>query len=398
MKTILARSMTYGDTADAIDTLVSDVRRQLEGRAPVIGLVFASSPAQSLEAAMAAVKARMPDTLLIGASTAAEFTEQETSKGAVVLAAIAGDFKAFAAMGRGLGAALEETATKVAEALPHAVEGYPYATGILLLDTLTGNGEEATLLTAALFEGKLRLAGGAAGADLGADPKTTLVACGREVASDAMVLALLYSRSPLGVAVQHGHQPITDTVKVTRSEGSRVYEIDGRPAWDVWLEKTRERALLRGIDPDMLSSRPDFTSYLILYQAGLDTGSGLKIRTPFFRNPDKSLDFACGVLQGTELKITESFPEPQIASARRAAREARAALSGRRVAGALVFDCACRGLILEEDFPKAVTAMSEELGDAPIAGFETYGEIALDVGDMSGFHNTTSVVLVFPEE
>jgi methyl-accepting chemotaxis protein len=40
--------------------------------------------------------------------------------------------------------------------------------------------------------------------------------------------------------------------------------------------------------------------------------------------------------------------------------------------------------------------MVDELGGVPIAGFETYGEIALDAGDMSGFHNTTSVVLAFP--
>ena len=32
----------------------------------------------------------------------------------------------------------------------------------------------------------------------------------------------------------------------------------------------------------------------------------------------------------------------------------------------------------------------------PLAGFETYGEIALDAGDMSGFHNTTTVVLALP--
>ena len=38
----------------------------------------------------------------------------------------------------------------------------------------------------------------------------------------------------------------------------------------------------------------------------------------------------------------------------------------------------------------------EELGGAPLAGFETYGEIALDVGAMSGFHNTTAVVLALP--
>ena len=69
-----------------------------------------------------------------------------------------------------------------------------------------------------------------------------------------------------------------------------------------------------------------------------------------------------------------------------------------KVAGALVFDCICRNLILEGDFSRAVLGMSEELGGAPLAGFETYGEIALDAGDMSGFHNTTSVVLAFPAE
>ena len=37
-----------------------------------------------------------------------------------------------------------------------------------------------------------------------------------------------------------------------------------------------------------------------------------------------------------------------------------------------------------------------ELGGVPIAGFETYGEIALDAGDLSGFHNTTTVVLAIP--
>ena len=61
-----------------------------------------------------------------------------------------------------------------------------------------------------------------------------------------------------------------------------------------------------------------------------------------------------------------------------------------------MFDCICRNLILGPKFADAVKAMSAELGNVPLAGFETYGEIALDAGDMSGFHNTTSVVLAFP--
>jgi methyl-accepting chemotaxis protein len=52
-------------------------------------------------------------------------------------------------------------------------------------------------------------------------------------------------------------------------------------------------------------------------------------------------------------------------------------------------------LILGAEFAGAVKGISSELGGVPVAGFETYGEIALDAGDMSGFHNTTTVVLNF---
>jgi methyl-accepting chemotaxis protein len=71
-------------------------------------------------------------------------------------------------------------------------------------------------------------------------------------------------------------------------------------------------------------------------------------------------------------------------------------MGGASCAGAIVFDCICRNLILGSEFSSAVKGISQELGGAPLAGFETYGEIALDAGDMSGFHNTTTVVLTFP--
>ena len=106
--------------------------------------------------------------------------------------------------------------------------------------------------------------------------------------------------------------------------------------------------------------------------------------------------FACGIPQGASIRITESEPNRQVDSAREAARIAKQNLGGEEVAGAVVFDCICRNLILGERFGDAVRGMSEELGGAPIAGFETYGEIALEGGSMSGFHNTTTVVLAFP--
>ncbi len=90
------------------------------------------------------------------------------------------------------------------------------------------------------------------------------------------------------------------------------------------------------------------------------------------------------------------MPEAQIESARRAAKQARER-AGSKLAGAIVFDCICRNLILGDRFGEAVDSISRELGGVPLAGFETYGEIALAAGDMSGFHNTTTVVLAIPE-
>lgn len=63
-----------------------------------------------------------------------------------------------------------------------------------------------------------------------------------------------------------------------------------------------------------------------------------------------------------------------------------------------MFDCACRKLLLGEQFVSAVHNISQELGDVPVAGFESYGEIALTDGEMSGFHNTTTVLLAFPND
>jgi methyl-accepting chemotaxis protein len=263
----------------------------------------------------------------------------------------------------------------------------------MLLDPLTGHGEEATLIAGTLLGPNVPLAGGAAGDDL--HMAKTEVALGARAESDAVVIAVIYSQVPLGVGVCHGHLPVSKPVTVTRAEGATVYEIDGRPAWDVWVEKTRSVASRAGLDPTTLADA-DVGAYLLRYEAGLAAGEEYKIRAPLSRGSDGSLAFACGIPQGAEICITESEPSRQVTSAREAAKRAREQIGGVPVAGAVVFDCICRNLILGEDFGAAVQAISNELGDVPLAGFETYGEIALAAGDMSGFHNTTTVVLAFP--
>jgi methyl-accepting chemotaxis protein len=258
---------------------------------------------------------------------------------------------------------------------------------------MAGNCEEVTLIAASELGADEQLAGGAAGDDL--QMKSTVVSCGARAASDAVVIGHIFSKAPLGLGVCHGHRPLSEPLKITRAHGNVVEQIDGRPAWDVWREKTRDAAMGQGLDIDSLE-KSDETGFLLRFEAGLAAGQEYKIRAPLSRGGDGAIQFACGVPEGAVIRITESTPRDQIESAREAARRARSKLGGQPAAGAIVFDCICRNLILRDEFGAALRGMVEELGNVPIAGFETYGEIALDVGDMSGFHNTTSVVLAFP--
>jgi methyl-accepting chemotaxis protein len=391
--TAVSTALATGSAADAARDLVADLRNGLAGREPVLVLVFASTQ-QPLRELMPAISGEFAGAMVLGASTAGEFTESRVAKSAVSAIAVAGDFEVHAGIGRGLAAAPERAVAAAVEGLPREVEGLPHRTAILLLDPLAGVSEEVTLMAASALGGDapIPLAGGAAGDDLAMTK--TWVGCGAEAASDAVVVATIHSRERIGIGVQHGHVALSAPMSVTRAEGATVHEIDGRPAWDVWADKTRESAAKRGVDPGTLSA-DELGGYLLRYEAGLASGDSMKIRAPLSRGADGSLGFACGIPQGAVIRITESEPLRQVESARAAARRARAGLDT-EPAGAIVFDCICRNLILGDTFDAAVRGISEELGGVPLAGFETYGEIAMDVGDMSGFHNTTTVVLALP--
>jgi methyl-accepting chemotaxis protein len=390
--TIVASALVSSRESDAATELARQVRTKL-GDAEVRLLVAFASTEQPLSKLVPDLAARFPHTVLVGATTAGEFTERGDAKGAVSLFALTGDYRVYAGMGTGLKANPEKALVRAIEGLPRELNGYPHRTGLLLLDPLAGNGEETALIAAALLGGETPLAGGAAGDDL--KMAATHVACGSRVATDAVVVAQIFSKEALGVGVCHGHEPLSGPLRVTKSHGSVVSEVEGRPAWDVWREQTKASAQSRGVDVSSLSPQEE-GPFLLRYEAGLAVGDSYKIRAPLSRSSDGSINFACGIPQGSIIRITESVSERQISSAREAARRARLRLAGKSVAGALVFDCICRNLILGHQFKDAVQGISDELGGAPLAGFETYGEIALDAGDMSGFHNTTSVVLAFP--
>jgi methyl-accepting chemotaxis protein len=368
---------------------VDRLAESLEGDC-VLAVVMASKKA-GLGALLDRVAAKFPSACVLGATTSGEFTEEGDGNETASLFLASGDFKVFAGLGSGLGASPERAVEEALRGQPLEVAGYPHRAGIVLLDPFAGHGEEAALLLATAL-GDQPLVGGAAGDDL--VMKATEVGLPGRVTSDALVVATLFSKRPLGIGVKHGHRTLSpESFKVTRAEGSVVLEIDGRPAWDVWREVASSRARSVGLDPE---GKPG--AFLLRFEAGLRVGGEFKVRAPLAPQPGGGILFATPMETGTVFHVMESDGSAQTESAVVAATRAREALGGSKVAGALVFDCICRKLILEDAFADMLRQVSESLGSVPLAGFETYGEIAMNSGDMSGFHNTTCVVLAFPED
>ncbi len=367
---------------------------QLSGATPALAGVFAPGP-QALAAVLADLQGALPNTTVVGTSTAGQFTDAGEHADAAVVWAIGGALKAHAHMANGLYDSPADAVARVAAGAGPSDEGYPYRTALVFIDGMAGNGEEVTLMLSGQLGPEVKLAGGAAADNFAMH--SSWVATGDRVAEDGIVLAVIDSAAPLGIGVRHGHKALSQPLTVTRADHNIVREIEGRPAWDVWLDQTRERARELGIDADTLQTPDEVFDFLNRFEAGLTVGESYKLRVPLARDDGGALRFGCGVPEGTVLRVMESNHEAQIASAGEAAREASERIGGSdNLAGALVFDCSCRKTILADDFWRGVEAMRDALGGAGMAGFETYGEIAMDPEATSGFHNTTTVVLALP--
>ncbi|MBU1084480.1 MAG: FIST C-terminal domain-containing protein [Candidatus Omnitrophica bacterium] len=339
------------------------------------------------------------DAPLVGCSSAEEFTEEEVGRDGVACALISSETHKFFT-GSGVGIRNDETSCLIeaSNGFPSGVEGYPYKSYILCEDGLSGKGEETAITMLGVLGADMKLAGGSASDDLKMEKTFTFT--DGVVLENSISLALIVSKHPVIIAVNHGHMPISGPLTVTRSELNIVHEIDGKPAFDVWKKCAREDAKRNlGIDVDKIQAgSADLARLLTRYEAGLHVGGeNYKIRWPGLTSVvDGPMTFATSVPEGTILRVMASPENDQIASARKSAETIMANLKGRKLAGVIVFDCVVRKIILKDNFKEAVNAIKETV-KVPLIGFETYGEYAMEMGQMTGFHNATTVIMAFTE-
>ena len=256
------------------------------------------------------------------------------------------------------------------------------------MDGLSGAGERFVESIVESTQALHQVVGGAAGDE--GKFQATHVGEPERAGSDMAAAIHLFSRSPWGVGIGHGLEATTAKMRVTRAKGNVVQEIDGRPAFAVY----QEHASKRGVQLSAATAG----EYLIANELGIIVaGKVTRARAPLSVGKDGSLNCAAEVPQGAHVAILDGKPDTMVAAAKQAAEEALQNLQGQSPAGVLLFDCVCRGLILKDGFQREIDAVRGVMGEVPVAGFLTYGEIASYSGRIESWHNTTAVVLAIPK-
>jgi hypothetical protein len=374
---------------EAAKDLAQQVSAALGNQQPDAVILFVS-PKYDYHKLLSAFKEFCSPKFMVGCSSAGEFVKGKQSENAISLMAIKSDEMFFAAsISTGLKKDVKQSATDLVAGLHRDTHNeYPHRTLLLLTDALSGRMddfiEEVTLAT----DGEYQLFGGGAGDD---DRFTTThVFKDLEVASDAAVALEILSKKPLGLGVKHAWVPTGKLMRVTESEGMRLVSLNSTLAVEVIEEFARET----GQKFDRQNPVPFFLHNTL----GIQTEEGFKLRVPLMVQEDGSLICAADIPAGATVSMMTSSGSCPTDAASAAVKSALNQIEGRKVAGAMFFDCVATRLRMGGDFGIELKAVQDLIGEeTTYAGCNTYGQIARAHGQFKGFHNCTAVVCLIPE-
>ena len=360
---------------------------------PDLVIVFAS-PRYDHEAVLKGIRSVTGQAPLIGCSSAGEFTERGVSSQSVVVAALSSDAMRFAVgCGRGLrqnlSRAVEDAVSGFRGASPESLKaGLVNRTILLFADGLGGGGEalidELMVRTALQYE----LAGGAAGDD--AKFQKTPVFYLDDVLTDAFVCAEILSTTPLGLGISHGWSPIGPTMRVTRSEGLVVKQINGRPALDIYREFARQQ----GVTLEGDAVVPFLMEHIIgwIYQEG-----DQKLRVTLWPLEDGSIVCASEVPEGALIRLMKATDRSVIETSGRASRLALERLQSAPLAGMIALECVSQRLrVGEAGVAQQLQQIQDVVGPTPLAGCHGYGQLARTRGTFTGLMSASALVCAFP--
>ena len=220
--------------------------------------------------------------------------------------------------------------------------------------------------------------------------KESFVICDGVPERDTVVAIGLYgARLKVGCGSLGGWDPFGPERLVTRSEGSTLYELDGKSALDLYKSYLGDHA--RGL--------PGSGLLFPLTMRGGAGGSGV-VRTILGVNEErKSMTFAGDIPVGSIVRLMKANIDPLIDGAVGAARASCGTLGTSRSELALLISCVGRKMVLQQRVEEEVEGVSEVLGAATaLTGFYSYGEICpFKTDTVCELHNQTMTITTLAE-
>ncbi|MBA3451773.1 MAG: FIST C-terminal domain-containing protein [Deltaproteobacteria bacterium] len=366
-----------------------DLGRQIRSsmaERPDAVVVFASGEFEH-GALLHALRETCQPGVLVGASSAGEFTGRQRGEGSACALAVRSSDMRFAA---GFGTQVSKDRAAAAAQVTAGFNGlrshdFEYRTALIMTDALAGHADDLIEQLTIATGGGYEFAGGGAGDD--AKFSRTHVFCGAQAMTDACVGLEILSHKPLGIGVQHGWQPGSETLRVTDVSGARLISLDGFPA----VEAFEQHAERTGQKLDRSAPLPFFLHNII----GIETPNGHRLRVPLSIDAAGAVTCAAEIPAGSRVHIMKTSASSATEAATEAATSALRALGG-KASAALFFDCVATRLRLGDMFGFELEAVQAALGSGQVVGCNTYGQIARADGQFGGFHNCTAVVLAFP--
>jgi hypothetical protein len=349
-------------------------------------LVFWGADPVAIPAFLPQLRAAMPDVSLVGCSTAGEIESLGVREGSVVLTAVHFDASTFSVVETDIGG-VEDSAhagRRLGAQLPR--DGLR---GVMLF--APGVDINGAAMLEAMAEGLpdgIPISGGLA-ADNGAFKLTCVLGPSGCSTTKLVAIGFYGDQLQFGAGCRGGWSAFGPTRKITRAEGSRLYELDGQPAlalYKNYLGSYASELPAAGLlfPLEMLDDQKKSIG-LLRTILGIDEAT-------------QSLILAGTVAQGAYLRLMHATTDALVDGAERAAQKCASTTSAKSGL-ALLVSCVGRRIVMRDRVDEEVIAVAEQLGTGfTLAGFYSNGEISPLYGlSDCKLHNQTMTIALLSE-
>lgn len=382
------------DPSDAAKEALAQAVKPLNGTPPNLIFLLSSSTVYDQQKILDQVNQTFPQAKLIGGSTAGEITSVAGSlDSSVAIMAITADQMQFIT---GLGTDIKADARKAGQNLAQNIlqsAGSKPKAMLMIPDGLSGNGADIVRGVLDIYGQDFMAAGGSAGDDYLF--KKTFQYLGRQLLSNSVVGVGFAGNFSFGVGVRHGWIPIGTPRTATKSEGNILYELDNKPAVQIYEDHF-------GKDKNPIDNSEPLARMAITYPLGIAAPNkdGYLIRDPLTVDKSGAITMAAEIPEGSEVHIMIGSREEAIEAAEDAVKKAMSQVAGKKVKAAFLFNCIARKKLLMSKKQEEIDHIRQVLGpEVPLIGFYTYGEQAPLGGEVvtCSFHNETDVIFLLAE-